>query len=229
MPTPEFNHFHTLMKHLTCLNFVFRIDVSLEPDEIVDRDMDDSRIERKLSTAMSAAHNLQVLSLNITSDMCCNRSEGFPQLPFQAILGACKFPKPKSLSLNGFNSTNKEIASFLEDSRGIQHLTIENHLLHDGFWEVVAEQLRNLLALKSVIVFSLESVCDSDDQIYTMKISLIKVENFFFRNGPNTLTQKVTGTELAQSPVDLEFERLYLAASVAVVLSSSKFILESAC
>ncbi|KAL8885555.1 MAG: hypothetical protein Q9215_006609 [Flavoplaca cf. flavocitrina] len=118
-----------------------------------------------LAKVLSQAESLEILNLAIVYDV----------VDFNEILQGCKYPKLRICLLSNFESSAQQLIEFLSTPEKLTHLRLMEYDLADLTWEEVVPRLRDILPYLQAI--HLADV-DADWQNN-------RVENYFFRNGPN--------------------------------------------
>ena len=156
-------------------------------------------MDRPIAKALSSAVSLESLFIEGGSDLL--PVEPYMVTKMSTFLEGCRFPKLKSLILMAMDSKEDELLEFLKTSPCLKHLTMEFFLLSVGSWESVAQRIRSVLQLKSVMLDALSgglwSVGDDYISEHSSKDKNL-VERFFLHNGKNPFTR---------SAMDLWFDR----------------------
>ena len=154
------------------------------------------KADRVVAKALSPAVNLE--SLFLESYIYDPRPEASTAI--FGFLSGCHFPKLRSLILDSMNSTEDELLDFLKTSPGLKHLTLEHFFLIIGSWEVVAERIRSVLRLKSVMIQDFVDGMPNFGHgkyyqgLYSYSNDHRVIEDFFLRNGKNPFTKEAMET-----------------------------------
>ena len=186
MTVEQFHHLSLQLQHLTKLRM--RLD-----DEDEETQSQNSYASQPIAKALSSAINLESLFIE---GNCCSEyvPREFALTTMSNFLGGCQFAKLRSLILKFMNSKDDELLEFLESSPALKHLTLVEFELESGSWEFVAQRIRSLLRLKSVMLDRLScgfpdinlqdyEKCSNDQRL---------VEDFFLQNGKNPFTKAAT-------------------------------------
>jgi len=131
------------------------------------------------------ATNLKALAISMGQDTLDSSLDTNPT-SFQAVFDGCAYPSLRTLILSSFDTGAQEFLTFLERSKDLKHLAIEDCRLTTDSWEDFADAIRASLTLKSICINDLKggfeapliSWYDRDDQM----------NGFFFNNAPNPLS-----------------------------------------
>lgn len=187
-PTISLGVFHTSLPQSRYMACVFptltklHLDLNSQTEE-PDRLALQSRRERHTATALSAAINLEALYLRVWDD------DRDPQMEFDVILGGCRYPRLKSLMLEGLVATEDQLTHFVQSSPYFEHLFIDNMALSpasSSSWACFADAVRRSLALKSAGLLNLQwksRLCDSPLPVNDE----VEFEDFFLRGAENPL------------------------------------------
>lgn len=142
-------------------------------------------LEAGTSRFLVHATKLKALAINIGQDTLDSSLETVPT-SFQAVFDGCAYPSLRTLILSSFDTRAQEFLAFLEGSKDLKHLAIENCRLTTDSWEDLVDAIRASLTLKSICINDLKgefeapliSWYDRDDQI----------NGFFFDNALNPLS-----------------------------------------
>ena len=148
-------------------------------------------MEKHIAQTLSAATKLKVLCINAHWDK--NHSRYRPGRPtkFQEILGECQFPQLRSLILQGFTSTERELVRFLRGSSYLQQLTFRCHKLEGkDNWESCTNEIK--IALPTLEHISVDGLLsnynDHSLPYHTHYCSRTDIQGFFFQGKANPFT-----------------------------------------
>lgn len=135
-----------------CFNTLTKIHFSLNVDtERFSTKVETRHVHRNVAKLLRSAINLENLSLNLTNEPEVGMSE---YSTLQSILGRCRFPKLRSLTLVLLASSEAELLRLLKHSRNLEQLTIGGHDLTEGLWLRVAAWIRASLPLLNYAEFT---------------------------------------------------------------------------
>lgn len=140
-----------------------------------------SHASSPIAKALSSAVNLE--SLFIEGYFQINDFRYNSLTTMSCCLGGCRFPKLRSLILRSMDSKEDELLEFLKASPNLKHLTLDEFTLADGSRQTMAERIRSVLRLESIMFGHLYvRLLDLEND---KKISHEDwmVEDFFLHNG----------------------------------------------
>ena len=166
--------------------------------------------QRVIAQTLSAAINLESLMIEIIGNYVQWEEEEEDQdarTTFEMILGSCKMPKLVTLGLSRFTTTEAEMTTFLQDSQGIRHMSLDDVKIISGSWEDVFRNMKATLPLKSFESRGLHGgVTELFDASFGWKHETDRaIEKFLFGDGPNPFSNA------ALKDAEMENENLLLS------------------
>lgn len=142
-------------------------------------------LEAGISRFLVHATKLKALAINMGQDTLDSSLNSDPT-SFHAVFDGCAYPSLRTLILSSFDTRAQEFLAFLERSKDLKHLAIDNCRLTTDSWEDLVDAIRASLTLKSICINDLKgefeapliSWYDLDDQM----------DGFFFDKAPNPLS-----------------------------------------
>lgn len=162
--------------------------------------------------ALCAATNLKILFVESDHVIEPSFSDQLTKLP--ALLEGCRFPKLQSLMLIHLDTKENELLRILQTLPTIVHLTIVALTLNDGTWAGVAQRLRGVLPLQSMVFHDLYGGWGDLQDWKNRDVDPREVNKFFFSGGRNPFNEDALGqwrevgdferSEITQSLEDYE-------------------------
>lgn len=131
------------------------------------------------------ATNLKVLALSLGQDTMDFSLDTKPT-SFQAVFDGCAYPSLRTLILSSFDTRAQEFITFLESSKVLKHLVIEDCRLNTDSWEDFADAIRASLTLKSICINDLKG--EFEAPLISWYDHGDQMNGFFFDNAPNPLS-----------------------------------------
>ena len=103
--------------------------------------------DRVVAQTLCAAINLKSLVITAGDDMDFGREDWAEVTGFTVILGGCKMTKLVSLKLCCINFTEAEMTTFLQNSRGIRRMSLNDVSLTEGSWKSLFQAVKKGLPL----------------------------------------------------------------------------------
>jgi hypothetical protein len=142
--------------------------------------------EGHTATALSRAINLE--SLYLVAFHGGNRR--LRTSSFAAILGGCRFPKLRSLVLEGFMATEDELRQFVQASPSLLYLLLSDIVLISGSWKRFGDSVRPSLKLQRIMLEQLLQMDDKGKLRLHFGYSKAILKDFFLRAGPNPISER---------------------------------------
>ena len=139
-----------VLQNLTSLHL--DLELNFMDDWSVTSDADDKLyLERVVAKTLSAAINLKSLMIKLI-DMLVHEEDGGQDTTttFEMILGDCKMPKLVTFGLSCFPITELGMTTFLKDSPGIRHMSLDDVEMVSGSWEIMFQTIKAKLPLETI-------------------------------------------------------------------------------
>ena len=165
-------------------NLHLHLDHSSVVDLVVTRDIDNKLYsERLVAKILSAAINLKSLMIELTGELPPAERGQDRTTTFEIILGDCKMPKLVTFGLRCFTISEVGLTTFLQDSPGVHHMSLEEVAMISGSWGNVFQSIKDKLPLKTVEIKDLYEGAElSDAESFD---GGPPIEQFLFGDGPN--------------------------------------------
>lgn len=108
-------------------------------------------VELVVAKTLSAAVNLKSLMIELIGELAHDEDGGQDTTTtFGMILGDCHMPKLVTLGLSRFPITEVGMTTFLHDSPGIRHLSLDDIEIVSGSWENMFQTIKDDLSLETI-------------------------------------------------------------------------------